>query len=200
MFNRRDHTNDENEYERDRTLFRQRFKTNVEGFEKEEPNELISTNCFHDLSLTSASARRTGLQRRQLVPVVQGRLKVRRPEKVNMMLHKLAVDQMKLEEHAYALNRPIERWIEMGGIIWKERREMIFKNRIRGKTKPEDTGNTLEDLNSPSTEVIDKLKGGTIKTKFLNQSTSRIGNVKGQTMCYKCRDRFAYKEYSEWGK
>ena len=110
------------------------------------------------------------------------------------MLHGLAIDHMNMEEETFALKVPMDRWSDIGAMLWKERREILFLIRIRGKTKPEKTGNTMAELNSPITEIINKAKTMIIKPKFINKRNSKIGNIRGHAMCFKCRARYVYSE------
>ena len=52
-----------------------------------------------------------------------------------------------------------------------ERREMKFKMRLRGKTKMEEIGLTLAELNDPITEIINKEQ--TTK-KYLSSKTAAV--------------------------
>ena len=61
-----------------------------------------------------------------------------------------------------------------------ERREMKFKMRLRGKTKMEEIGLTLAELNDPITEIINKEQATNKISKFKNRSSSQIGRVVGQ--------------------
>ena len=76
----------------------------------EEMNEAIQRNSLADLNLTSSSkGRGIILEKISLVSVIQGRLKVRAPEQVNLMMHKLAIKQMDLEQGEFAIKMPMER-------------------------------------------------------------------------------------------
>ena len=96
----------------------------------DEINEASNKNSFQDLNLTAASA-----GKRQFVSAVQGRLKVRSPGQVNLMLHKLAINQMDLEEGKFALKIPVKRWSEIGAVLWKERRDIILKTKEKRNHK-----------------------------------------------------------------
>ena len=171
----------------------------------EESNETHTRNSFADLNLTSnypGSDRFDGgkAEKRLGTSEMQGRLKVRAPEQVNLMMHKLAMKQMEIEEGEFALNIPMETWPEIGAVLWKERREMTFKPRLRKKTKPETLGLTLAELNDPITEIIDKNKAVELLSKFKNRGHSQIGRVRGQLKCSKCKERKEYTEYNDWAK
>ena len=89
-----------------KTASRQMWKI----LQMEEMNEAIQRNSLADLNLTSCSkGKRIVLEKIQLVSVIQGRLKVRAPEQVNLMMHKLAIKQMNLEQGEFAIKMPMER-------------------------------------------------------------------------------------------
>ena len=101
----------------------------------EEINETHTKNSFVDLGLTSNQEGNKKLG----ISEMQGRLKVRAPEQVNLMMHKLAIKQMEMEEGEFALKSPMETWPEIGAVLWKERREMTFKPRLRNKNETRNT-------------------------------------------------------------
>jgi hypothetical protein len=73
------------------------------------------------------------------VSAVKGRLKVKNPEMVNRLLHKTAIECVKMgatSRTGTRLNFLLD-WPEIGKLLWKEQREELgFLQRMRGKQKP----------------------------------------------------------------